>query len=64
MILEQGDSPFDTSASISSHDLSFRIPFCKEFKKFWEKKRKYKLNRLVKLSGSHWKIPYTHEDWL
>jgi len=35
MILEQGDSPFDTSASISSQDLSFRIPFCKEFRKFW-----------------------------
>jgi len=61
MIFEQGDSPFDTSASISSQDLSFRIPFCKEFKKVW-KKKKYKLNLLVKLPGNHCKKPYTHED--
>jgi hypothetical protein len=55
MILEQGDNPFDTSASIKSQELSFRIPFCKEFKKLKKKKKKYKLNLLVKLSGSHWK---------
>jgi len=27
-------------------------------------KKKDKLNLLVKLSGSHWKKPCTHEDWL